>query len=168
MPAIIRLRDAVQAELGYVRKVRIGAGGGIGTPEAALAAFQMGAAYIVTGSVNQACVESGSSDYVRKVLAEASQTDVMMAPAADMFEMGVELQVLKKGTLFPIRAKKLYELYRQYDSIEAIPDKERLKLEKTVLSVLWRRFGRVRSTFLCSVTRRRLNGQTIIRNAKWR
>ncbi|MGB1254199.1 MAG: 2-nitropropane dioxygenase, partial [Candidatus Promineifilaceae bacterium] len=86
----------------------------------------------VTGSVNQACIESGSSDYVRKVLAEASQTDVMMAPAADMFEMGVELQVLKKGTLFPIRAKKLYEYYRQYDSIESIPVKERLKLEKTV------------------------------------
>ncbi|MEZ4885942.1 MAG: PfaD family polyunsaturated fatty acid/polyketide biosynthesis protein [Chitinophagales bacterium] len=132
LPAIIRLRDAIQAELGYTRKVRIGAGGGIGTPEAALATFQMGAAYIVTGSVNQACVESGSSDYVRKVLAEASQTDVMMAPAADMFEMGVELQVLKKGTLFPIRAKKLYELYRQYDSIEAIPLEERVKLEKTV------------------------------------
>ncbi len=41
--------------------VRVGAAGGIGTPAAALAAFMMGAAYVVTGSVNQACVESGAS-----------------------------------------------------------------------------------------------------------
>ena len=27
-----------------------------------------------------------------------------MAPAADMFEMGVKLQVLKRGTMFPMRA----------------------------------------------------------------
>ena len=37
-----------------------------------------------------------------------------MAPAADMFEMGVKLQVLKRGTMFPMRAQKLYELYRAH------------------------------------------------------
>ena len=58
----------------------------------------MGAAYVVTGSVNQACVESGTSDAVRQMLAEAGQADVAMAPAADMFEMGVKVQVLKRGT----------------------------------------------------------------------
>ena len=31
--------------------------------------------------------------------------DVSMAPAADMFEMGVQLQVLKRGTLFPMQAR---------------------------------------------------------------
>ena len=76
----------------------------------------MGAAYVVTGSVNQACVESGSSDAVRKMLAEAGQADVTMAPAADMFEMGVKVQVLKRGTMFAMRAAKLYELYRSYPS----------------------------------------------------
>ena len=55
-----------------------------------------------------------------------------MAPAADMFEMGVKLQVLKRGTLFPMRAQKLYDLYQQYDSIEDIPADERAKLEKQV------------------------------------
>jgi len=49
-----------------------------------------------------------------------------------MFEMGVNLQVLKRGTLFPMRAKKLYQLYQTYDSIEAIPADERQKLEQQV------------------------------------
>jgi PfaD family protein len=97
---------------------------------AACAAFSMGASFIVTGSVNQACIESGSSDTVRKLLAQAEMTDVIMAPAADMFEMGVKLQVLKKGTMFPGRAQKLYELYKSYSSVDAIPAAEKEKIEK--------------------------------------
>src|SRR5204862_6474834 len=108
----------------------------------AAAAFAMGAAYILTGSVNQACVESGSSDIVRQMLAEAGQADVAMAPAADMFEMGVKVQVLKRGTMFPMRAAKLYELYRAYSSIDAIPEGERVPLEKNLfrlpLSEVWK------------------------------
>ena len=92
----------------------------------------MGASYIVTGSVNQACIESGTSPHVRKLLAQAGMADVIMAPASDMFEMGVKLQVLKRGTLFPMRAQRLYELYREYNSIDEIPTAERQKLEKTV------------------------------------
>jgi PfaD family protein len=89
----------------------------------------MGAAFVVTGSVNQACVESGSSDSVREMLAQAEQADVTMAPAADMFEMGVKLQVLKRGTMFPMRAQKLYDLYRAYPNLQAIPASERTSLE---------------------------------------
>jgi PfaD family protein len=92
----------------------------------------MGAAYVVTGSINQACVESGSSDAVRAMLAEAGQADVAMAPAADMFEMGVKVQVLKRGTMFAMRATKLYELYRAYPGIEALPVAERTSLEKNL------------------------------------
>src|SRR5213075_3467264 len=98
-----------------------GAAGGIGTPAAAAAAFAMGAAYVVTGSINQACTESGSSDVVRKMLAAAEQADVAMAPAADMFEMGVKVQVLKRGTMFGVRSAKLYEAYHGHASLEAIP-----------------------------------------------
>jgi PfaD family protein len=87
---------------------------------------------VLTGSVNQACVESGSSDLVREMLAQAEQADVTMAPAADMFEMGVKVQVLKRGTMFAMRAAKLYELYRAYPSLEAIPAAERVQLEKTI------------------------------------
>jgi PfaD family protein len=132
LPAIQRLRGEAHERHGYRQHVRVGAGGGIGTPAAALAAFVMGADYIVTGSVNQACVESGSSAWVREQLAAADMADVMMAPAADMFELGVKLQVLKRGTLFPVRAQKLYELYRAYDSLEAIPADERAKLERQI------------------------------------
>lgn len=132
LPSIIALRNAIQTELNYSQEVRVGAGGGIGTPESLLATFAMGAAFVVTGSINQACRESGSSDHVRKVLAEADSADVMMAPAADMFELGVKLQVLKKGSLFGLRAQKLYDAYVNYDSIESIPATEKESLEKTV------------------------------------
>src|SRR5206468_8273040 len=119
----------------------VGAAGGISTPWAAAAAFAMGAAYVVTGSVNQACVEAGTSDAVRKMLAEARQADIAMAPAADMFEMGVKVQVLKRGTMFAMRAAKLFETYRAYESLEAIPPADRAALEKTIfrapLETIW-------------------------------
>lgn len=132
LPTIIALRDEIQAQFNYPTALRVGAGGGIGTPEAALAAFNMGAAYIVLGSVNQACVEAGASDYTRKLLSTVEMADVTMAPAADMFEMGVKLQVVKRGSMFAMRAKKLYDLYVAYDSIEAIPADERSKIEKQI------------------------------------
>ncbi|MEO0561029.1 MAG: PfaD family polyunsaturated fatty acid/polyketide biosynthesis protein [Chloroflexota bacterium] len=141
-PTIARLRDEVAAQSPALAKVRLGAAGGIGTPEAVLAAFTMGAAYVVTGSVNQACVESGTSDEVRAMLAQAEMTDTIMAPAADMFEMGVDLQVLKKGTLFPMRARRLYTLYKTHESIDQIPEKEREQLERQIfgerIDVIWR------------------------------
>ena len=59
-------------------------------------------------------------------------TDVTMAPAADMFEMGVKLQVLKRGTMFAGRSQKLYELYRSYNLIGAIPREEKEKIEKQI------------------------------------
>lgn len=130
LPAMIALRDRIQAEHRYAKAPRVGLAGGISTPHAAAAAFAMGAAYVVTGTVNQACVESGSSDLVRQMLAEAEQADTAMAPAADMFEMGVEVQVLKRGTMFSMRAAKLYELYRRHKSIDELPAADRDKLEK--------------------------------------
>ncbi len=133
LPTILALRNRLQKQYGYATPVRVGLAGGIATPASVAAAFSMGAAYVCTGSVNQACVESGSSDPVRKMLAEAGQADVAMAPAADMFEMGVKLQVLKRGTMFAMRAQKLFELYRQFPSWEAIPEAERVQVEKTYL-----------------------------------
>ena len=131
LPTILALRDRLQAQFRYETPPRVGLAGGIATPASVAGAFAMGAAYVVTGSINQACVESGSSDGVRKMLAEAGQADVIMAPAADMFEMGVKVQVLKRGTMFAMRAQKLFELYRGYTSWEAIPEAERVQVEKT-------------------------------------
>ncbi|MBI4060060.1 MAG: 2-nitropropane dioxygenase, partial [Elusimicrobia bacterium] len=90
----------------------------------------MGAAYVLTGSVNQSCVESGTSDQVRRMLAAAGQADCVMAPAADMFELGVKVQVLRRGTMFAQRGAKLYEIWRTCDSIEAIPAAARAAIEK--------------------------------------
>ena len=129
-PTFLALKDQLSQKFQYKQELRLGIGGGIGTPSSAAAAFSMGADYIVTGSVNQACQESGSSEIVRNMLAEAEQADVIMAPAADMFEMGVKLQVLKRGTLFPMRAEKLFQLYKQCASLEDIPATDKQQLEQ--------------------------------------
>lgn len=133
LPMIIALAAEVSAEHGYAQPARVGVGGGLGTPAALASAFAAGAAFVVTGSVNQATVESALSEDGRQLLAAASMTDVSMAPAADMFELGVEVQVLKRGTLFAQRGKELYRAFRSYPSLEAIPAEERAALEKKVL-----------------------------------
>lgn len=122
--ASVRDRVAAQHRID-TDDIRIGLAGGIATPAAVAAAFQMGAAYVVTGSINQAAVESGLSDLGRSMLAEARPSDVMMAPAADMFEQGVNVQVLKHATLFPMRAEKLYRLYRSGYAYETLAQKDR-------------------------------------------
>lgn len=131
-PAIMRLRDDLQQAYNYATPIRVGASGGLGTPAAVAAAFALGAAYVMTGSVNQSAVESGLSDEGRAMLATAGLADVVMAPAADMFEQGVKVQVLKRGTLFSARGFHLLDLYRSYNRIEDIPESVRLKLEKEV------------------------------------
>src|SRR5690606_13985398 len=85
-----------------------------------------------TGSINQACREAGTSDAVRELLAEVEQADVRMAPAADMFEMGVKLQVTNRKTMFPMRAQKLYELYTAHRSLEELPAAAVELLERTI------------------------------------
>jgi PfaD family protein len=149
VPTMLALRDRLQAQYGFDEPLRVGAAGGIATPEGAAAAFAMGAAYVLTGSVNQACVESGSSDTVREMLAQAEQADTAMAPAADMFEMGVKVQVLKRGTMFAMRAGRLYELYRTCPGLDDLPPAERTWLEKNLfrapLEEIW---AQTRSYFL--------------------
>jgi PfaD family protein len=142
LPSMIALRDELQVKHRLAHSVRVGAAGGIGTPEAVLAAFALGAAYVLTGSVNQACLEAGTSAHTRRLLAQAEMADVIMAPAADMFELGVRVQLLKRGTMFPLRAQRLYELYRAYESLEELPAAERVRLERQIfrrgLDEVWR------------------------------
>ncbi len=132
-PLILGLRDELTAQYGFDHTIRVGAAGGLGTPTAVAAAFALGAAYVVTGTVNQSAVEAGLSEVGKKMLAEAQIADVAMAAAADMFELGVKLQVLKRGTMFAARANGLYEIYRTYDSLEALPDVVREKVERRLL-----------------------------------
>ncbi len=131
-PSILALAEQASLRHHYEEPIRVGVGGGLGTPASVAAAFSLGAAYVVTGSVNQAAVEAGLSDEGKRLLSEAGIADVVMAPAADMFEMGVKVQVLRRGTLFGMRAQRLYELYRAHDSLEAIPADTRAQLEREI------------------------------------
>lgn len=132
LSAALRLRDESFRARRALGRVRIGAAGGIGTPHAALAAFAMGADYIVTGSINQSCVEAGTSPYVKQLLASVEMTDVTMAPESDLFELGGRVQVAKLRSLFPMRAQKLYSCYQTYEGIEAIPEPVRQQLEQQI------------------------------------
>jgi trans-AT polyketide synthase/acyltransferase/oxidoreductase domain-containing protein len=129
-PSIAELRDRCVERHGYTRAIRIGAAGGLGTPSAIAAAYTMGAAYVLTGSVNQCSLEADVSAPVKDLLTQVRTGDVTMAPCADMFEAGVKVQVLKRRTLYAVRASKLYELYKRYDSLEAIPQETRQQIEQ--------------------------------------
>lgn len=119
-PTIVRLRDRIKSEYEYSTHVRIGAAGGIGTPEAALSAFILGADFILTGSINQCTTQAGTSSEAKELLQNINIQDTEYAPAGDMFELGAKVQVLKKGVFFPARANKLHELYRQHNSLDEI------------------------------------------------
>ncbi|WP_440972367.1 PfaD family polyunsaturated fatty acid/polyketide biosynthesis protein [Nocardia seriolae] len=129
LPELLAARDRVAGTVPVAATVRIGAAGGIGTPAAAAAAFAMGAAYIVTGSINQSARESAQCDSTKALLATAEFADCVMAPSSDMFELGVQVQVLRRGTMFAARAQRLYELYRAYGGIDALPEPVRKDLE---------------------------------------
>lgn len=130
MPAMTGLRDELMLQYRFRRRIRVGAAGGLGTPQAVAAAFVLGADFVLTGSINQCSVEAGTSDIVKDMLAEAGVQDCAMAPAGDMFEMGAKVQVLKKGVFFPARANRLYELYQQLESLEQMDEKTRRMIEE--------------------------------------
>lgn len=129
LPAIIRLRDEAMLTHKFEKQIRVGAAGGIGTPEAAAAALILGADFILTGSINQCTVESGANPAVKDMLQTMNVQDTDYAPAGDMFELGAKIQVLKKGLFFPARANKLYDLYRHHDSIDDLDPKMKSQLE---------------------------------------
>ncbi|MFI1980186.1 PfaD family polyunsaturated fatty acid/polyketide biosynthesis protein [Streptomyces wedmorensis] len=133
LPAILSLRDKIARENPGIPRVRVGAAGGLGTPDAVASAFALGAAYVVTGSVNQVAREAGLSDEAKGMLAAADLADVTMAPAADMFELGVKLQVLRRGTMFAARATQLYDAYVGHSGLDDIPAELRQRIERDVL-----------------------------------
>ena len=121
--SISEARRGVAAKHGIdASSIRIGLAGGIATPHGVAAAFEMGAAYVLTGSINQSALTSGLSLAGREALAKAGPADVAMAPAADMFEQGVKVQVLKRGTLFAMRSLKMHEFYRSRSGLDDLSD----------------------------------------------
>jgi trans-AT polyketide synthase/acyltransferase/oxidoreductase domain-containing protein len=130
IPAIRLLRDKVMAEQAYhpSQCIHMGTAGGIGTPEAAVAAFMLGADFVLTGSINQCTVEAGISDDVKDILQELTVRDTDYIPA-DMAESRTKIQVATGVTAFPERANKLAELYRAHNSIEEIDDQTQTQLQ---------------------------------------
>ena len=135
LPTFLRLRDRVMADEGYASRgyaLRIGAAGGLGDPGSVAGAFAMGADYVLTGSVNQATVEAGTSQLAKQIVAYAVIADVTTVQAPDMFELGAHVQVLSRGSMYAQRGSKLYNLYKRCAGLDDIPAAERSKLEKTV------------------------------------
>lgn len=130
LPAILRLRDSFA---GAGPAVRVGLAGGLGTPEAVAAAFMLGADFVLTGSINQCTAEAGTSGAVKDMLAAADIHDCDIAPAGDMFEIGAKVQVLRRGTLFPQRANRLWELWRRHDGLESLPPGVAAEIEEKYL-----------------------------------
>ena len=130
MPAINSLRHTMNAKYHYQDPLRIGAAGGIGTPESAAAAIMLGADFIVTGSINQCTVESGTSTVVKDILQSINVQDTEYAPAGDMFEIGAKVQVVKKGVFFPARANKLYELYKRHVSLDDVDESSKRQIQQ--------------------------------------
>lgn len=130
IPPILKLRDAAERRFADFGPLFVGAGGGIGTPEAAAAVLVLGADYLVTGSINQCTVEAGTSDAVKDLLEGIDVHDTAYAPSGEMFELGSKVQVLKKGLFFPARAERLVALYRQHDGLDAVEPKVRRQIEE--------------------------------------
>ncbi len=123
LPAIRNLSQRIMQEESYSTSFRIGAAGGIGTPDAAAAAFMLGADFIATGSINQCTVEAATSEVVKNILQNIAIQDTTYAPAGDMFEIGAKMQVVQRGLFFSSRANKLYDIYLRHNSLEELDSK---------------------------------------------
>ncbi len=129
LPAIQAVRQRLAASFPACAEVRIGAAGGIGTPEAAAAMFLMGADFVLTGSINQCTAEAGTSGLVKDMLQAMTVHDTAYAPSGDFFEMGAQIQVLRRGVFFPVRAARLFELYQRHERVEDIDAPTRRRVE---------------------------------------
>ncbi len=147
MPVMHRLRDEFMAKYRYTHPIRVGAAGGIGTPEAAAAAFILGADFILTGSINQCTVEAGTSDAVEDILQMINVQNTAYAPAGDMFDLGAKVQVVREGLFFPSRANKLYELYKMYNALDEIDEKTGNKYRKNILGDRLQKYGKKQRPF---------------------
>lgn len=147
LPTMIALKNEFMEIYNYKEPLCVGLAGGIATPQSAAAAFGMGAAYILTGSINQSCIEAGICEDVKKMLCQAEQADMAMAPAADMFEIGARVQVLKRGTLFPVRADKLYKFYKSHNNFDEIDEKSKQEIQEKILQATFEEAWESTKTF---------------------
>jgi trans-AT polyketide synthase/acyltransferase/oxidoreductase domain-containing protein len=130
LPEIIQLRDKYRKSHTQSPKIRIGCCGGLATPQSIAAVFMLGAEFVLTGSINQCTVEAAISEHSKNLLQKCKVDDSSCVPAGDLFESGAKVQVLRKGTFFPARAQKLYDLYRLNDKWDDVEEHVRQQIEK--------------------------------------
>jgi PfaD family protein len=128
-PEIKKVKIDLVNKYKYSQPIHLGIAGGIGTPDAVASAFVLGADFIVTGSINQSCMEAGTSRVVKELLALTKVADVTMVPSSDMFESGAKVQVLRRGNLYHARAKKLYDMYLKYNDVDELSATDLKELE---------------------------------------
>ncbi len=136
VPLVLAARQRAREKYGWAEAdvpIFVGAAGGLGDPQGFLAALALGADYLVTGSLNQSCVEAGTSPLVKALLCKAGMADVSMAPSADLFEAGGRVQVLRRGTMFAQRAQRLLEAWKGAEAFEELPPAERARIEAEIL-----------------------------------
>ncbi|SOD99176.1 ACP S-malonyltransferase [Spirosoma fluviale] len=130
-PHALMLREQFTRQYRYEQPIHVGLGGGIGSPLAVQMAFAMGADFVHTTSVNLCTIESGLHAYTKQLLQEISVEDTGYAPCSDfLFNPNKKIQVVKKGVLFPARANKLYELFKQHAAISEIDPRVIVQLEE--------------------------------------
>lgn len=118
--SIKKLNERIGQSSSLRKEVRVGICGGIGNPQMLALAFFAGADFIMTDTINQCTVEAETSAHVKDLLQSAKENDFTFAPADDLFEFGERISVLKRGTLYPARAQKVYDIYSKYASVEEI------------------------------------------------
>lgn len=123
LPQVIDKKNFLMKKYGYSKDIHIGAAGSIGDSVSALDAFLLGADFIMTGSVNQCTAEAEVSKWVKDKLQKVEIQDTEMIPTSHVYEIGMKVQVLKKGVFFVARALKLYEIYNRISKIEDIEPK---------------------------------------------
>ncbi|MFC1745257.1 1-acyl-sn-glycerol-3-phosphate acyltransferase [Candidatus Riflebacteria bacterium] len=127
-PQIYQSVKIIQEDL--TRNIRIGTSGGLSNPQAISAMFSLGADFVVTGSINQISAEANCSAKVKQMLAKAGSSDTAFVVSADPLEKGNNIQVLKYGTQFSVKANKLAKLYLKYGDLLNLPEKEKKVLEE--------------------------------------
>ena len=117
---IKKLSREIQKEYLFSKCSYIGIAGGIGNPDVIALSFLLGADYVVSGSINQCCKQANISDITKNILATVDIHDCEYVPDLKNMELGIKMNVVRKGLLFPARANKLFDLYKRYNAIDEI------------------------------------------------
>jgi trans-AT polyketide synthase/acyltransferase/oxidoreductase domain-containing protein len=128
MSVLRATRDMSRSGEGREEPVPVGVGG-IGTAEEIASAVLLGAGFLLTGAINECTPQARTSDAVKDLLATVTMADTVLAPSAELFRLGGREHMVRKATLFPARAGRLYGLYLARGSLADLSPATRQLLE---------------------------------------